>query len=94
MPIQLTNSLGDIISAGLDTAKAFNQEFASNFLPAEVFTPVTSDSLEHKFNVTNHDTYMALLASPNYAAGSDGITGRLLPQLAPVLALPWSIIFQ
>ena len=34
VPIRLTNSLGDIISAGLDTANTFNQEFASNFLPA------------------------------------------------------------
>ena len=50
MPIQLTNSLGDIISAGLDTANAFNQEFASNFLSAEIFTPVTNDSFERHYS--------------------------------------------
>ena len=36
MSIQLTNSLGDIINTGLDTANAFNQEFVSNCFPAEV----------------------------------------------------------
>ena len=35
-----------------DKANAFNQEFACHFLPAEIFTPVTSDSLKHKSIVT------------------------------------------
>ena len=37
-------------------------------------------------NVTIHDTYITLLALPNTASNPDGITGRLLGQLAPVLA--------
>ena len=36
---------------------------------------------------------MALLATPNSVAGPDGITGRLLRQLASELALPLSIMF-
>ena len=81
MPIQLTNSLGDIISAGPDTANAFNQEFTINYLPTDVFIPLTSDPFEHKQNVTIHDTYMTLLVSPNSASNPDDITGRLLRHL-------------
>lgn len=94
MSIWLTNSLCDIISDGLNTANALKQKFPSNFLSADVFTPTTSDSLEHEFNAIIHDTYMALHASPNSAAGPDGDTGRLPRQLTLVLSLPLSIVFQ
>ena len=93
LPIKLTNSFGNIVSPGIDTANIFNTEFADNFLPIDA-PPISHDSSGHQFNITLLDTYTALCAAPCSSAGPDGVPGELLRRLAAVLALPLSIVFQ
>ena len=46
------------------------------------------------FNASYSDTVATLLASSNFVAGPDGISGSLLRKLDPVLGQLVSIIFQ
>ena len=49
---------------------------------------------DQMFNASFIDTYSALATSNNSSAGHDGISGRILHNLAHVIALPISIIFH
>ena len=93
MPIKLTDSFGNIVSPGIDTAKIFYTKFADNFSPINA-PPISHDPSGHQFNITLLDTYTALCAAPSLSAGPDGISGELLRRLTAVLTLPLSIVFQ
>ena len=90
--VQLSDSKGNIITDESTLAETFNTEFIKNFSSRHDVQFPSRDGIS--FNVSPQDTYKALLASTNSAAGPDGINGSFLRQLAPVLCLPLSIIFQ
>ena len=90
---KLTDSFGNIVNPGIDTANIFNTEFADNFSLIDA-PQISHDSSGHQFNITLLDTYTALCVTPCSSADSDGIPGELLRRLAAVLALPLSIVFQ
>ena len=93
LPVKLTDSSGNIVSPGIDTANIFNMEFAGNFSLINA-PPISHDSSGHQFNITMPDTYTALCAAHSSSAGPYGVPGELLQRLAAVLALPLSIVFQ
>ena len=46
----LTDSFGNIVSPGIDTANIFNTEFVDNFSPIDA-PPISHDSSGHQFNI-------------------------------------------
>jgi hypothetical protein len=94
-PLRLVDEAGNVIEEGIETAEAFNNEFVKNFAFTSALTACNDmDNEGPGWNVSLYDTMAALSSSSNSAAGPDGISGNLLRSLAPVIALPVSIIFQ
>jgi hypothetical protein len=93
---QLVNSEGNAVTDDVIAAEMFNAEFSRNFSRPLQHTlgAVAKATNTLVFSVSQQETYAALASSSNSSPGPDGISGSLLRQLAPVLALPLSIIFQ
>ena len=64
-----------------------------NTIESQTSFPVGSEG-GLRFNYNLSDVRKYILATPNSAAGSDGINGSLLVNLAPAICLPLGIIFQ
>ena len=91
--VKLTDSSGNIVSHGIDTANIFNKELAGNFSPIDA-PPILHDSSGHQLNITLPDTYTALCASPSSSADPDGLPRELLRRLAAVLACSYPSYFS
>ena len=91
---QLVDTSGNAFTDDAVAANMFNQEFVSNFSPAQMSQTSYCSNSELAFNITQLDTYKVLASSSNSAAGPDGISDTVLRKLAHVLALPLSIVFQ
>ena len=99
-PIQLVDADGNCVQRD-NVAEVFSIEFAKNFSspptpPNSAPAPDREEDLssETPINITLSDVYKVLSQSPSSAPGPDRISGSVLRRLAPVLALPTSIIFQ
>ena len=84
------------VNDDVTTANMFNKEFAKNFSPAVAFTLNAPSPNQHDqiFNTSFTDTYAVLATSSSSSAGPNGISGRVLRNLAHVLTITISIIFQ
>ena len=93
--ITLKSHRGDVLSDAASISEVFSEEFAKNFSSVEISStfPVGSEG-GLRFNCNLSDVRKYILATPNSAAGSDGISGSLLVNLAPAICLPLGIIFQ
>ena len=90
-----------VLPSGLSTSapnlvlEAFSNEFSSNF-NSEQFSSACpkGDVSGLLFNSCVEDVLRLLSCSPDSAAGIDGIPGRVLKLLGPVIAVPLNTIFQ
>ena len=93
--ITLKSHTGDVLSDAASISEAFSKEFAKNFSSVEISSTFPAGSEGGlRFNCNLSDVRQYILATPNSAVGSDGISGSLLVNLAPAICLPLGIIFQ
>ena len=93
--ITLKSRTGDVLSEAVSISEAFSEEFAKNFSNVEISSTFPAGSEGGlRFNCNLSDVKKYILAAPNSAAGSDGISGSLLVKLAPAICFPLGIIFQ
>ena len=93
LPVNLTDSSGNIVNTGIDTANIFIMEFVGNFSPIDVL-PISHELSGHQFNIILSDTLTALCAAPSSFVGPDCVPRKLLRRLAAELALLLSTVFQ
>ena len=94
LPTTFKDSTGLTLDSDLEIANAFNSEFSHNFGVTISSCCPKGDADGLRFNCTIEDVRKYLLTTSNSAAGPDGISGRLLKNIALAVAYPLWRIFQ